>query len=168
MKIREVKARDWPVYRDLRLRALKDSPDAYSRTYEEVSQRSDGEWEEWVGGIASDPSSVTFVAEVDDRPVGMAGTQIEPNDPATARLFAMWVAPDARRRGVAAGLIDAVVRWVSARGVTQLLLAVTEGNDGAAAVYTSAGFVFTGEREPLREGSVLQMLTMRLDLEKPA
>ncbi len=45
-----------------------------------------------------------------------------------------------------------------------MILAVTESNDGAAAFYEHLGFVDTGEREPLREGSELRVRILRREL----
>ena len=42
INIRELAASEWREYRDLRLRALKDSPDAFSATYADAQARSDG------------------------------------------------------------------------------------------------------------------------------
>ena len=55
----------------------------------------------------------------------------------------MFVRPEARRQGVGGALLKAIVR--AARDtVEQLTLAVTEGNDGAIALYEKAGFVSYG------------------------
>jgi len=35
---------EWRIYRDLRLRALADSPDAFGSTFERERDRPDAEW----------------------------------------------------------------------------------------------------------------------------
>ena len=42
--IRALGADEWRVYRDLRVRALADSPDAFGRTLAEEDGRLDTEW----------------------------------------------------------------------------------------------------------------------------
>jgi ribosomal protein S18 acetylase RimI-like enzyme len=81
-------------------------------------------------------------------------------DPGVGHLYAMWVAPDARGAGLGRALLDAVVAWAKDRGCGRLVLTVTETNAAARAFYGACGFVETGDRAPLREGSALEVLTM--------
>jgi len=75
----------------------------------------------------------------------------------------MWVRPERRGQGIGRQLVAAVAEWAAALDIDQLLLHVTEGNDGAARFYASAGFVETSDApEPLREGSGAMTQTMRL------
>jgi ribosomal protein S18 acetylase RimI-like enzyme len=81
-----------------------------------------------------------------------------------AHLYALWVAPDARRLGVGYGLVDAICSWARDRGAAHIELSVTVGNDGATRLYQRMGFEDTGEREPLRAGSPLRLMKMRAKL----
>ena len=62
-------------------------------------------------------------------------------------VYSMWVAPQARGRGVAADLIAAVREAAVEAGAEAIGLHVFEGNDRARRVYERLGFVFTGESE---------------------
>ncbi|WUV11018.1 GNAT family N-acetyltransferase [Amycolatopsis sp. NBC_01488] len=66
-------------------------------------------------------------------------------------VFSMWVAPQARGRGVAARLIDAVREAAEEAGAEAIGLHVFEGNDRARRVYERLGFVLTGESEVITE-----------------
>ena len=44
--VRRFAPHEWRVYRELRLRALADSPDAFGSTYEREAARTDAEWED--------------------------------------------------------------------------------------------------------------------------
>ncbi|MDQ4109055.1 MAG: GNAT family N-acetyltransferase, partial [Actinomycetota bacterium] len=57
-------------------------------------------------------------------------------------------------------LLDAVADWARDRGCDRLVLSVTESNETARRFYEASGFVDTGDRMPLREGS--RVLTLRL------
>lgn len=81
---------------------------------------------------------LAFVAEVDGEAVGFAlarrtGSRL-------ARLTDLYVVPEARRGGVAAALVHAVVEAVAPQGIEHLDLEVTAANAGARAVYHRWGF----------------------------
>jgi GNAT superfamily N-acetyltransferase len=91
------------------------------------------------------------VGELPRRDGGTVGivAGITEDRPGVAQLVSMWVAPEARGKGVARLLIDAVVMWARDRGMRHLELWVTEDNDRARVLYERAGFSATGERQPV-------------------
>ena len=101
--------------------------------------------------MAEGPAQATYLAldARDDTPVGLAFAVIDTEDATLARLFSMWVAPEARGSGAGGALVRAVVDWTAAHGARMLRTAVTLGNDPAARLYDRAGFVDSGVREPL-------------------
>jgi ribosomal protein S18 acetylase RimI-like enzyme len=99
-----------------------------------------------------------FVAKRDDRWIGMAVGSRTGED-SDAHLYGMWVDPTWRGAGRAVGggrpEVGAVLgRALGAPGVTEI-------NDGAAGFYEQLGFADTGERHPLREGSLLTCRVLR-------
>jgi len=149
-------AEDWAAWRDLRLRALAESPGAFGSTYARERLFAPSEWQDRL----ADPTSVSVLAEVDGVPAGLAGGY--PDLPGLLHVVAMWVDPAARGRRVAAALLDAVEAWAAGRGL-RLHLDVTTTNLAARRVYERYGFVATGERRPLREGAaeVVERLVLR-------
>ena len=103
------------------------------------------------------------VAEIEDDPgawVGMAvgsrtGTERR------AHLYAMWVEPAWRARGIGAGLVREVLGLAGSWGSRSVVLGVTETNEGAAAFYERLGFADSGLLHPLREGSPLSVRMFR-------
>jgi len=58
----------------------------------------------------------------------------------------MWVDPAARRRRIAAQLVETVATWARQSGASALVLDVVEDNAPAIALYDRAGFVrFDGD-----------------------
>ena len=163
--VQELKPGDGLIWRDLRLRALKDSPNAFGMTYEVESQRSDDEWREQINRNVADPLVTNLVARVDDEPAALAVCRFDENDQTICHLFAMWVAPEFRRRGVGRAVLESALDWMKQKGAKEAHLSVTEGNIEAFTLYRSLGFLDTSRREPLREGSPLQLVDMRRQLE---
>ena len=152
---------DWAVFREIRLRSLLDSPDAFGSTFGEESSRAERAWRDWAAGRWRGGIAAVFAGRAgDETPVGTAtGAEYEA-EPGIGHVYAMWVAPDARGEGVGGALLDAVVVWASARGCDRLVLSVTESNDTARVFYAARGFVDTGERGALRDGSEMRTLLL--------
>ena len=170
--IRRLEPDEWRTFRDVRLRALRDSPDSFGSTYERERDHDEAKWRGWLTGDGWRADLTTFVAEPDmgkpppdgsPSPIGIATLAAFQAEPGTAHLFSMWVDPAARGRGIGRELVAAVVADAASGGAHTLLLTVTEGNDAAVSLYTSCGFVGTDDPpEPVREGSQLSCVTMRL------
>jgi len=168
VSVRVFEAREWRVYRDLRLRALADAPDAFARTLAEEARLSDAEWRRRIDAAASSPLALAVVAEWEARPVGIAYGRVDEAAREQAHLFAMWVAPEARRQGAGRALVEAITVWARGVRARRVVLEVTRGNDAAARLYARAGFAPTGEVAPLRPGSPLRVETLALDLARPS
>jgi ribosomal protein S18 acetylase RimI-like enzyme len=82
-------------------------------------------------------SEIAFVADEDGRPVGFALARRRSDRSGT--LTDLYVAPEARRRGVARELVHEVVRALAARGIERLDLDVQFSNAAARSVYTRWG-----------------------------
>lgn len=121
-------------WRGIRLSALAEAPYAFSTTHAQAEAWSAARWEAQVVELA------TFVAVVDGRDVGVA--RGAPHERSDAReLISMWVAPMARRQGIAALLIDSVAAWAKELGAGALVLGVVASNVSAIALYERAGFM---------------------------
>ena len=168
--VRRIRADEWPRLRDVRLRALADAPLAFGSTHAREAALDDEHWRAWAAAGAVGERSIWLLAHADvagGPAVGLASGVIDADDPALAHLYSMWVAPEARRTGAATKLIDAVAAWAADRGATRLRTSVAVGNAGAERLYARAGFVDTGERNPLRHedvdaGAVVAVLTRSL------
>lgn len=159
MVVRPLRPDEWETWRDLRLRALAESPDAFRQTLEGEAALPEDLWKELAHRSAEHPDGETWVAELDGAPVGQAFSRVK-EDRSTLGIGAMWVAPEARGRGVGRALLDAAEAWGKARGCTNVSLSVTEGNSSAERLYRAAGYEPTGSTESLRDGSPLQCVEL--------
>lgn len=167
-RIRRLGPEEWRDYRTVRLAALADSPDAFGRTLDFESARPDGEWESRVTQAAGSTLDLPLVLDDGERMAGLAWGKIFPDEPDTAHLFQMWIAPEWRGRGFGAEMVTRIVEWAAATGALRLVLGVTAGNSSAHRLYSRAGFMPTGEVKPLRPDSPLSCETMSLDLTRRA
>jgi ribosomal protein S18 acetylase RimI-like enzyme len=165
--VRRFATREWPIYRELRLRALADSPDAFGRTLAEEEGRSDSDWASRLASAEDDHQSVALIAEVGAEAAGLAWGRVEAHEPEVAHVYQMWVAPELRGLGAGRLLLDEVVTWARELNAREVVLGVTSGDTPATRLYARAGFVPFGELTPIRPGSSCQGDMMRLTLRPP-
>jgi GNAT superfamily N-acetyltransferase len=156
MRIRPVEQHEIERLRELRLRALLDAPTAFGSTHADEVGRTLQEWLWWIT-----PPSITFIAESGQSWPGLAVGRLDAGK-ALADVFSMWVAPEARGRGLGALLLERVIEWAWTNGARTVRLGVTEGNAAAAALYKRRGFEPNGYREPLRWNPDLTCVFMEL------
>lgn len=149
IELRALTADDWPIFRQLRLAALAEAPDAFGTRL--ADWQDDGDREERWRARLSIPDSYNLIALLDREPSGMA-SGVPGDEDGEAELISMWVAPAGRGRGVGDALIGAVERWARFRGTRTLRLAVAHGNAPAYALYERHGFRYTGEMDLMPDG----------------
>ncbi len=129
------------MLRDLRLRALGESPDAFRMTYAEELDTPEDVWR-----ARADGEGACFVAETAEGAlVGMVVGLSLPGQ-AEPLLAGLWVAREARRQGVARRLVDEVAGWARVAGAARLTLWAFESNVEAQALLAGLGFLPTGAR----------------------
>lgn len=99
-------------------------------------------------GILAVPGVWLTIAELNGRTVGFALTRGVLDE---AELLLLAVMPEARRRGVGAALLRAVMADCATRKISRIHLEVRAGND-AIKLYTSSGFSKIGERRDYYRG----------------
>ena len=89
---------------------------------------------------------IVVIARDGERIVGTAQLALEtkPNGRHRAEVLTVMVAPDERRRGIAADLMSAIERCARERSRALLILDTAEGPSGARAFYESLGYTYAG------------------------
>jgi len=152
VEIRHLAEADAEAYHRVRLRALRDHPDAFGRAYEEAQSlaemaeefrsRHDGEASFILGALAAGELLGTVGCSRDH---GLKNRH-------KALIWGMYVAPEARGRGVGRALLEAAIDRARAwPGLEQLTLGVAVHNQPARALYRECGFEAFGlERRCLK------------------
>ncbi len=164
MRVRRIRAHEGLALKEIRLAALLDAPTAFGSTHAAEAAQPDDHWESRAALGASGSQSATFFAVTDESVIGLvAGYRPDPEG-STVELVSMWVAPSHRQAGAGRQLVDAVLDWARETGASRVELWVTRGNDQAQRLYESAGFVETGEQQPLPSDPTHDELRMRHSL----
>lgn len=149
-RIDEVQTGEGQRLRAIRLRSLRDAPDAFGGTYAESAARSPDDWERQVEEMptfvavmgAGASAELEAGAEAD---VGIVrGATFDGDEDDALYLISMWVAPEARGQGVGEALIAALAERARELGYARMLLDVGDENAAAQRLYARMGFVPTG------------------------
>ncbi|MBG9388928.1 GNAT family N-acetyltransferase [Caenimonas aquaedulcis] len=138
MQIRRLGPDDAQAYRALRLRALKESPQAFTSSFGEEDKQP---VEKSRARLAADNTMFWGACE-GAQLCGMVGLERETREKARhkATVVGMYVAPENAGAGVGRGLVDALLAHARDAGLELLVLTVTEGNAAATRLYEAAGF----------------------------
>lgn len=143
MPIRRLIPDDAPAFRELRLRALREHPQAFTSDWEEANARPlEESWQR----LASEEVPFWGAFDGGGALVGMVGLDC----PSRAKqrhqgtVVAMYVSSEAAGRGWGRGLLRALMAHAASIGRSDLVLTVTEGNASAIRLYQEAGFVAFG------------------------
>jgi ribosomal protein S18 acetylase RimI-like enzyme len=111
---------------------------------------TDAEWDDWAARDAAGDAATTILAERAGSPVGIVAAYRDQDDVELFHVIAMWVAPDARRQGVARRLLTEVETWIADSGGRRVQLSVADVAHAAGRLYVEAGYLPDGGRESSR------------------
>ena len=145
ISVRPLGEEDWQQYRDTRLTARRESPEAFAARAAEEEALDEDFWRLRM------QRSTRLIAERNGSPIGIVSVGRAGEDhPRTAELFGLRVSPEARGSGVATELVRAGANLAREQGQTQLAYWVGSDNGRAVAFASGFGFRPTAERRPMR------------------
>ena len=148
IRIERITIDRFPQCWKLRLRALRDHPDAFGQPVEEAEQLTPEEAMKqfrtrWDGG-----DNRTFGAyAADGTQLGMIGVvrETRPKNRHRVSIWGVYVVPEARGQGVSGKLLDHAIAYTRVvQGVLQVHITAASHNGAAIRSYGRAGFICVG------------------------
>ena len=138
MEIRPLTADDASAYRTVRLRGLREHPEAFTSSYEEVAQQP---LQASQARLASQHNAFWGAFQGPEL-YGTVGLEREGRAKVRhrAKVVGMYVVPEATGRGIGLQLLQALLERARAEGLESLVLTVTDGNEAARRLYERCGF----------------------------
>lgn len=157
MRIRELSESDAETYWVVRLRALREEPEAFGSSYEESKDRPLSVVTERLREVTQDDNFLLGAFEDSGALVGIVAFVRAPGkkNRHIGDIFQMYVASEARGKGYGRALMEALIaRARAVDGLEQLILAVVTSNAAAVALYRALGFeVYGVQRKALKLGA---------------
>ena len=138
--IRTLSEADAASYRSLRLRGLREHPEAFSSSYEEECERS---LHDVAARLRASDLGVAFGAFVGEQLAGSVGVYRDRHRKLAHRamLVGMYVAPEHRKLSIGRALVErAVQHATTVLRARQVVLGVGADNAAAIALYRGVGF----------------------------
>ena len=133
---------------------------------------SDEELTEWFAAHGGRYPALVAVCEDDDRVVGWAAVSPFHTRPGWAPTVenALYVAPDAREKGVGGALLDRLIEEVREAGHRVIVASVVEGNAASLCLHVKFGFVEVGtmKKVGLKFGRLLDITILQKTLAEKA
>ncbi|WP_335872824.1 GNAT family N-acetyltransferase [Bacillus sp. 2205SS5-2] len=168
MNYRQLDEKDASDYLQLRLEALKISPDAFASTLEEALQK-DNPIDQTKNRLNS-PTSITFGAIQNDALVGVATLLLSKNQKLKHKgeVVAVYVTPEFRGAKISRELMNQLIAYAKSTNLSHIKLTVVSTNIKAISLYHTLGFeVFGLEKHSMKDtisGGYIDELLMQMHL----
>ncbi|MCY4072748.1 MAG: GNAT family N-acetyltransferase [Chloroflexi bacterium] len=137
----------WREAKQLRLEALQNNPESFASSYEDALSFSDELWQDRVKTALEREGAMALYAEVAGSLVGMAGAGWSDRRKTrhVAEVYAVYVKPNHRGKGIGAALVQGLLDELKALPqIEKVKLSVTGSNQAAVALYRRLGFEIVG------------------------
>src|SRR5687767_10347889 len=138
---------EWEAYRALRLRGLKEDPQAFGASYDESVTFPPERWKMRLRNSGTTGREWLLFAKEGDHLVGMIGAYVDEEDlPDEARIVAVYVIAERRGKGIAAMLMRAILDVLTEQGqIRKVMLQVNQVQKAAIKLYQRFGFRIESE-----------------------
>jgi len=154
MEVRRLTEADAEAFWDIRLRALRDNPESFGASYEEVLKRGIAGVSQGLRKSEAAPDDATFGAFDGKTLIGIASFQREEELKKRHKgaIWGMYVPYELRGKGIGKALVEAAIAHAKTlQGLEQINLAVVLTSKEARKLFISMGFETYGvERHALK------------------
>ncbi len=144
--IRALKPEDWEIFRDLRIRAVRENPGYFLETVESAESHDESHWRETLDGQGKQ----VFGLFDGKRAIGLTAIFTWREDPIgrTAVLAMSHIDPDYRGRGLSHLLYESRITWAKTQPqLDKIVVSHREGNEASRHANQAFGFVHYDTKE---------------------
>lgn len=158
IKTLEVTPDQWEKWRDARLAALQNDPQAFGANFEVENQRTAEVWQEKLAR----PDQYLGAVECNNAFVAIAGAY--KSDSEKWNIISVYTAPEFRGKGLSKKVLIQVIDGLRSRGAKTISLAVNTQQHAAISLYEKLGFEIIGTEkdQPMGNGELHDEYVMEM------
>ena len=158
MEILSVSEKNWEELKTVRLASLRESPEAFSASYEVASGLSEAQWKSRASGKEG---CSYYIAKNESSLIGIIGGSYKTGE---YELISLWVSPSQRENGIAKMLVYKIVQHAKNLKRSHIFLEVLSSNFTACKLYEQCGFSLVSTRRSTENGTVRILNKFQLNL----
>lgn len=140
IKVVTLEPNQWKKYKDLRLRALKEEPQAYASSYQDNVKHSGQFWKQRLEDAVKEQTRWLVFAKLEGKLVGMVGASIE-KEIDNVHIIAVYVVPEERGKGISKLLMNSILSKVKDNKlIKKITVEVNSEQLPALNLYKNSGF----------------------------
>ncbi len=144
---------EWKAYKQIRLEALKNEPDAFARTYDEERDKKDEVWKERLEEAQNNNKVVLLFVQYNNRIVGMGGLFYTHEHSPLVEIWGIYINKEFRGKGLGKVLITNLITKAKKNKKTKKLkIEVNSANIPAIRLYLRLGFNITETKKKVLHG----------------
>ena len=147
IKIVDLAPEMWETYKEIRLKGLKEDPQAFGSLYIDELKFPEQKWKERAN------NRLFTLAIKNGHPIGTMGAVLsDENERTVAKICGVYVASESRRQKIRSRLIQRILEKIDqTSGVNIVRLDVNKNQIAAIRLYQKFGFVKVGEKLEKRD-----------------
>ena len=138
MNVVEICEEHWKRYKNIRLKALKTTPYAFSTKYEDAIQRTDNSWKEQSRDLYNPMNGHGIIVEDKGIDIGLA--VIYRTSDTQGEICQVYVDKFERNKGIGRKILDIIHHWCNENGIDTTTAVVFNENKEALLFYKNCGF----------------------------
>ncbi len=144
---------EWPLYKTVRLKALRSDPKVFGSSFAREEPRPEAEWRQ-----ALERKDMGVFGVFDgEQVIGMTGVVIDKDDAGIAKLWGSWLEPLWRSKGVSEDMYRARIDWAREHETAKkIVVAHRASNIASKKANQKHGFVMTGSAPHLWHDGVTE------------
>lgn len=165
MTVKRVASSDWQEYKEIRLEALKNEPQAFGSSYNKENERTESEWQNKLAK-SEDLNGISFFYAILKEGVFVAIGGAYQDNNKQWNIIAIYTKKEVRGQGLGQEIFKSIINELKARKIKKAYLCVNTLQIAAQALYKKNGFIIKQiiKDQLLGDGKYYDEVKMFIDL----
>ena len=155
--LKKLSESDWKLFREIRLRALKEDPQAFGSNYKKENKYTEELWRNRLSG----ESCAVFGVFDGKKLIGMTGVKVDQNDDLERKgyFWGSWLEPSYRKKGISKLMYAERLKWAKDHPTLNVIRAsYWVSNKASEKAMIGSGFkpIYRKKKKRSSDGKILE------------